>query len=56
MTLPDADHLIASAVNYLVQGSEFEAATVLLMCDVEVQSGSYGNFEGSRSGRLAQQA
>src|SRR5215813_4898403 len=53
MTLPDVDLLVASSVNYLVQGSEFEAATVLLMCDVDVHPSRFGNFEVQLNGPRA---
>lgn len=38
MTLPTAEQLLASAVQYLIQGGEQDAAILLLFCDAEFSS------------------
>jgi hypothetical protein len=42
MKLPDGEHLLASVVNYLAQGEEYEPATVLLLCAVDVEYSEAG--------------
>ncbi len=39
--LVSADRLLASAVNYLLQGKEHEAATLLLLCKFDVSTGEW---------------
>jgi hypothetical protein len=43
MDLPNAENLQASAVNYLVQGDEHDAATVLLLCNIVEVSWEWQN-------------
>src|SRR5260221_4642960 len=38
MDAPDAEQLLASTVNFLIQGEEHEAATLLLFCAVEIET------------------
>lgn len=36
MELPPTDKLLASAINFLIQGEEHDAATMLLFCDADI--------------------